>query len=75
MEEMRLYNEGVEDASQKLNYTAQTFKSWSRNAAAQARGIPKPGRKIARQTQMQRNFEMAPRTQKNRMLDQGFQPQ
>jgi len=75
MEEMRLYNEGVEDASQKLNYGAQTFKSWARNAAAQAQGIPKPGRKVARQTQMQRNFEMAPYPQKKRMLDQGFQPQ
>ena len=75
MEEMRLYNEGVEDASQKLNYTAQTFKSWARNAAAQAQGIPKPGRKVARQTQMQRNFEMAPYPQKKRMLEQGFQPQ
>jgi hypothetical protein len=75
MEEMRLYNEGVEDASQKLNYGAQTFKSWARNAAAQAQGIPKPGRKIARQTQMQRNFEMAPYPQKKRMLEQGFQPQ
>ena len=75
MEEMRLYNEGVEDASLKLNYGAQTFKSWARNAAAQAQGIPKPGRKIARQTQMQRNFEMAPYPQKKRMLDQGFQPQ
>lgn len=75
MEEMRLYNEGVEDASQKLNYGAQTFKSWARNAAAQAQGIPKPGRKVARQTQMQRNFEMAPYPQKKRMLEQGFQPQ
>ena len=74
MEQMRVYNEETEDPSLRLNFSGATFRSWSKNAAERARGIPKLGRKVARQTELQDRYEMAPYPQKLKMIRDGFIP-
>jgi hypothetical protein len=74
IEQMRVYNEETEDPSLRLNFSGATFRSWSKNAAERARGIPKLGRKVARQTVLQDTYEMAPRPQKDKMIRDGFIP-
>ena len=74
LRQMEEYNLGVTDPSLLLNSGTQTFRSWAKNAAAQAQGTPKLGRKIARQTAMMDNYLMAPYPQKQKMIREGFQP-
>ena len=74
MEQMRVYNEETEDPSLRLNFSGATFRSWSKNAAERARGMPKLGRKVARQTELQDRYEMAPYPQKLKMIRDGFIP-
>tara|TARA_R110000823_G_scaffold233113_1_gene359488 strand:- start:46 stop:555 length:510 start_codon:yes stop_codon:yes gene_type:complete len=74
LKQMEEYNLGAPDPSLMLNTGAATFRSWSKNAAAQAQGRPRLGRKLARHTAMQRNFEIAPYAQKLKMIREGFQP-
>ena len=74
MKQMEEYNLDAPHPSLMLNTGNQTFKSWGKNAAAQAQGTPKLGRKIARQTAMMDNFLIAPYPQKLKMIREGFQP-
>ena len=74
MEEMKNYNLETEDPALRLNLTGATFRSWSKNAVERAGGRPKLGRKVARQTEMQDRFEMAPYPQKLKMLRDGYVP-
>ncbi len=74
MEEMRNYNLETENPSLRLNLTGATFRSWSKNAVERAGGRPKLGRKVARQTEMQDRFEMAPYPQRLKMLREGYVP-
>ena len=71
---MKNYNLETEDPALRLNLTGATFRSWSKNAVERAGGRPKLGRKVARQTEMQDRFEMAPYPQKLKMLRDGYVP-
>ena len=74
MKQMEEYNLGAPDPSLMLNTGTKTFKSWAKNAAAQAQGRPKLGRKLARHTAMMDNYLIAPYPQKLKMIREGFQP-
>ena len=74
MKQMEEYNLDAPHPSLMLNTGNQTFKSWGKNAAAQAQGRPKLGRKLARHTAMMDNYLIAPYPQKLKMIREGFQP-
>ena len=73
MKQMEEYNLDAPHPSLMLNTGNQTFKSWGKNAAAQAQGRPKLGRKLARHTAMMDNYLIAPYPQKLKMIREGFQ--
>ena len=74
IEEMKNYNLETDNPSLRLNLSPATFRSWSKNAVERAGGRPKLGRKIARQTEMQNRYEMAPYPQKLKMIREGYIP-
>ena len=74
IEEMKNYNLETDNPSLRLNLSPATFRSWSKNAVERAGGRPKLGRKIARQTEMQDRYEMAPYPQKLKMIREGYIP-